>query len=145
MLMKRDGLGRPLAVGGFILLLCGSLGPWQYGKLNTAYAWQPIWVVFGSLLGGFVVLAFAAVSGYSFIEVRYRGGKSVVVSGALWAIALVGLLFVAPIISIIVWGTPNATALLAEGSIGWGLIVATIGAVVHLIGLRLQLHGLLSA
>ena len=64
--------------------MCGLLGPWQYGKLNTAYAWQPIWAVFGSLLGGFVVLAFAAVSGYSFIEVRYRGGTSIVVSGVLW-------------------------------------------------------------
>ena len=135
---QTNKIGRALGIIGLALLVAGALGPWRYGKL-TEYAWQPLWSVLGSIIGGFVLLAFCALSGYSFIEMRYHAGKSVIGSGLIWFAVLLGILFVAPVVSVIIWGTPSANPVVTNGSIGWGLIVGTVGALLHVVGLRLQI------
>ncbi|MBN9391967.1 MAG: hypothetical protein J0I20_28280 [Chloroflexi bacterium] len=133
-----------LKVLGLILLVVGFAGPWVYGPIGKSndWGWQPVWGMLLSFWGLNLVIIFAAISCFCYVELYYRLGRPPLSALLKWIGGFLGLVIVLPLLAwtIVDQSGRSPNRLNPDGSLGWGVWLALVGLVALVVGLRLQIN-----
>jgi hypothetical protein len=133
-----------LKVIGLVLLVVGFGGPWVYGPIGKSndWGWQPVWGMLLSFWGLNLVIIFAAISCYCYVELYYRLGRPPLSALLKWVGGFLVLVIGLPLAAwtIVDQSGRGPNQLNPDGSLGWGVWVALVGLVALVVGLRLQIN-----
>jgi hypothetical protein len=127
----------------FLLLVAGFAGPWQYGPLGKTpdFGWQPVWALLLNFLGLNLFIICSVANCFSYLELSYRQGKTVLREVIKWVGAFLFLIVAVPLLAWLPFNQTqrSTTPLFNETTYGWGMWVTLIGLVVQVGALRLRI------
>ncbi len=127
-----------------LLIVAGFAGPWLYGPLGKTqdHGWQPIWGLLLNFIALNVFIVASTANCLSYLEMYMRLGKPVLEGALRWIGAFLGLVVLVPLVVWLIFDQTqrSPTALVTDGTFGWGMWLALAGLILQIIALRWRIQ-----